>query len=192
MLPSRSWQEEPDSTGPACPAPPPIQVKILRRPKPNDSHHQLSQSSSNTNQNQVTTSSNRSVGFVATEPKSDQVTSSVSLYDNDEEWPSIADAACKAQRSQWKSKHNVIESFVQSTTSDKIPSAIMSKTGSSATVVGSNQRLLGISNGNRAPKAPIKTYKERADDYAKARLRILGSAFSDEDKANADGSSNNR
>lgn len=41
----------------------------------------------------------------------------------------------------------------------------------------SNQQLLG----EQKPKAPIKTLQQREQEYAEARLRILGSAKSEED-----------
>lgn len=40
-----------------------------------------------------------------------------------------------------------------------------------------NQQLLG----EQKPKAPIKTLQQREQEYAEARLRILGSAKSEED-----------
>jgi len=43
----------------------------------------------------------------------------------------------------------------------------------------------GVKNSNSNKKS-MKTYQERADEYAKARLRILGSAFPDDEDTQTD------
>lgn len=43
------------------------------------------------------------------------------------------------------------------------------------------QPALNHRDGDKANKKLMKTYQERADEYAKARLRILGSAFPEND-----------
>ena len=49
----------------------------------------------------------------------------------------------------------------------------------------SNNRSQSVGSGgsNSNGKNSIKTYRERADEYAKARLRILGSAFPESDRS---------
>lgn len=50
-------------------------------------------------------------------------------------------------------------------------------TGTSGTMGGAN---FNNSSNSTVIKKPLKTYQERADEYARARLRILGSAFPEE------------
>lgn len=209
MIPSQGgWpplasNEEPSlATTQACAAAAaPIQVRILRRPKPHENNQQ-SRATSRADE-KLTASSTASSGLVESGRNSEQHTlptissssASSSHYANDDEWPSIADAESKSLGSQ-KQKYNVLRKPSDSKlvsngeTKQKAPpeaavSSIKTKPASSA----GHQKYAAQSDSNetnKTAKAPIKTYKERADEYAKARLRILGSAFSDEDKASND------
>jgi len=94
----------------------------------------------------------------------------------DEEWPSLADASKSLVRSQQK---------------DKSRPPIKSGNGSDAigsTAVGGHQQTKEVRLISQASHPPsttkVKSYKERADEYAKARMRIFGSASSDEDNCN--------
>lgn len=194
MLPSQiGWPfltgngEEP--AGQTCETAPVAQVKILRRPRPHD-HNQQSQSTSGATGQRGTCSGLTAGKCVELGHKSDQAlhkSTPSSYYANDDEWPSIADAESKNLGSQ-KQKYNVLKKssdnnivsngeMNQAMTHETLVSSIMSKPASSV----AHNAQIDTPELCRPPKAPIKTYKERADEYAKARLRILGSAFSDDD-----------
>ena len=104
----------------------------------------------------------------------------------EEQWPSIADAAARNFRS-----HPPDQEKSRQLGNSSSSSSVLNSGGCGATqrvadgtvtnfpaVVATNQDSAAI---NKRPIA-TKSYKERADEYAKARLRILGSAFSEDEK----------
>lgn len=171
---------EPDSTNP-CPSPL-IQVKILRRPKQCDSQQQQQQ------QQQPPNASIDRQAIRANAPSDNLQSerSTTTIYDNDDEWPSIADASKTLGSQQQKYKNqqqkiNVMKKPSSGSNADgKTSNSSHQNETSSSTINNHTAPVLGDSN-KRQP-AVIKSYKERADEYAKARLRILGSTFSEHEK----------
>jgi hypothetical protein len=192
--PSLAGNEEPRSASQTCGPDVVAQVKILRRPKPHEQNQQ-SRFTSRTD-----TNSNNS--YAATKRVDDGRNSeqapvpSSSYYVNDDEWPSIADAESKYIGSQ-KQKYNVMKKpsdtnpMSNGKTDQTLLNGAIDSSIANKSIINTGNPIVAAQSlescdTNKGPKPPLKTYKERADEYAKARLRILGSAFSEEDKASHD------
>ena len=177
------------------PAAPITQVKILRRPRP---HESQSQSTGRVGNEKLTASNMTSSGPNGSRRKHEQAPNQTapSIKLNEDEWPSIADAESKNFGSQ-KQKYNVLmkpsepgslsNGESSQTAVPQEPKVVSIKTKPVASSRTQNYTAQYVSHdSDKIPKAPIKTYQERADEYAKARLRILGSAFAEEDKVDND------
>lgn len=121
------------------------------------------------------------------------------IYDNDDEWPSIADASKRPVEPQLKdqplrvtvmkkqapnsNRNNVGDgpstvNTILSSNNDTVLTIATKKSHPNNHATNTSPQL----EPNKRQTTSMKSYKERADEYAKARLRILGSAFSEEDK----------
>lgn len=182
-------------------------VKILRRPRPEPSgtvgtvqgRQQAILNGLVAGQNGLVASNAQSTqaNLMSEQHPSDRPTSTKtnsSIYDNDDEWPSIADAS-KCIGSHKKSQQQQLEGLnvlrkpastaakTNSQDETTVRSSEQAVTPSNTTRIDNNaSRPMDVNQNKSRLTGPMKTYKERADDYAKARLRILGSACSEEEK----------
>lgn len=169
-------------------------VKILRRPKPSIIESSQDQSLNGSDiRNKLDLDFNLSIQSKLTENfHEDPIKSAISttIYNNEDEWPSIADASKYIGSQQPKThpqKINVMKKpITRNAKTDNRDSTLVSSnepivTSSATKTDNNNTTITANSDGNNRISMSMKTYKERADDYAKARLRILGSAFSDDD-----------
>lgn len=173
-------------------------VKILRRPKqqicgiepgPNRARSAISNESasckSGSADNDQTTHAK-----IMNERLSSGLASSSSIYDNDDEWPSIADASkCLGSHQKSQQQQQRVSVLKKPASPRKSGASEETTTSTKQTVTSTgvtktrdnnaSMSAAKLDNKGSKPSGPMKTYKERADDYAKARLRILGSASSE-------------
>lgn len=182
---------------------PPTQVKILRRPKPSAVDPKPPTASSQPD----STSNHKFNSISLTQPSTNNQTSSHSdnLFDdrllgeldNQElDFPPLPSMATTitnhnygAQQTQ-KGNRNMAHLNGQLERQLKLQDQDHSQNHHNNDQLHTNHRIqsTGSSGINSNGKNPIKTYQERADEYAKARLRILGSAFPESDQSLVNGS----
>lgn len=187
MLPSRGpIQVTLDDTGSRIQCTkPPAQVKILTRPrntnttnaKANGPINSNLETSTITTTNPATQTTNNSSG------SSGIISGSILQLASSQDCPNnrninnspIKSSYSSACSSNISSNANQHQQHTQPATSNK------NRSSSSSLVEATTTNKHNITSSNNSNKKPMKTYQERADEYAKARLRILGSAFPEND-----------
>lgn len=183
MIPSRDSSQFGDSVAKPSLMP---QVKVLRRPQPAAVDQPSTSSIGQDNKINTTTSIKLRTSGTLNEPHDNTETR---IVFSEDQWPSLADTINNSSRSQGGiGNTNAIKNpeTRQPNETTKSPK-IISRNNNNYNKNPQHQRpqqttcpsLSGESNQKRHPM--LKSYKERADEYAKARLRILGSAFSEDD-----------
>lgn len=174
----RTFDQEPLADTGGLPV---AQIKILRRPKPipNESPLEPSHMSSSNPRNK-SWYSHQNEG-ISNQSDNDIRPQTTRLALDEEQWPSIADAA-KCLGSQNCTQKPI--ATTQSTSDRPIRTTTTVLKIATRDQLRSSAQSLHSSSSADNNRPPLKSYKERADEYAKARLRILGSAFAEDESNN--------
>lgn len=189
MIPSRGPIQVrlEDTGGPRLQCKPPVQVKILRRPQPVSSTNQTNAAPAAATATAAAAVDNHKAANLDrfAESAFDDVTT-------DQFSPSFNSSRGQTSEQQNGTRLNystVVAANIRRTNNDTVtrieqrtPIGRVDQTKPDTNLTAPNSSLaVGQGGGARSTtntnKKPLKTYQERADEYAKARLRILGSAF---------------
>lgn len=197
MIPSRELIQVrlEDTEGRRLQCKPPVQVKILRRPQPLSSDSTTDQTNSAPAISNKDTHIGRSAGsvfdddYVTTDKFSTSTSSSTPSSDNISERqngttkPKLLNYSTVAATNIRKVTNSISGPQIkQKVTVCDRTQADTNASNNNLALTTTNSSRMGASTTN---KKPLKTYQERADEYAKARLRILGSAFPENEALSA-------
>lgn len=180
MIPSRGpiqvSLDDSDSRIRAC-KPPVVQVKILRRPK--SSADNMSNNHSSNLHNQLG-EPKFNAASVFDETLSNESTSRDNSNIINDSSGSFMDIGLRSQHFPPLTSNSSFHSPANNMISNNDNNNIYRQQQSAPTLA------IHQHHSNTINKIPLKSYKERADEYAKARLRILGSASSEDDNHNSE------
>lgn len=191
MIPSRGPLQVrlEDTGGPRLQCKPPVQVKILRRPQP---------VSSATNQTNAVATAHKLDGFAESPfDDDDDVTTdefsptNSSSYVSEQQNGTLRPGPLNYSTVAATSIRKIIDSdssaqiSTKSGALDRTKSDKRASNNRSAATMTATTNAVGSGGVSTNNKKPLKTYQERADEYAKARLRILGSAFPENEDLSA-------